>query len=138
MEPQSSGHEPKMLTLHQPAYNPEEIWTLVLTAKRLCLNQLDHWVLAQCKYCTYFYRLQNGNITFMLTGLFCFYIVYFIVKYYLVLCTWRHPCPYNQSLIRNVLLRLYEYNKVSFVLICFQLLSLIDVAFLPCLPKLGI
>ena len=39
----------------------------------------------------------------------------------------------TKTYIRSVLLRYYEYPKGSFVLICFQHLSLIDVAFLPCL-----
>jgi len=39
----------------------------------------------------------------------------------------------TKTYVRNVLLRYYEYPKVSFALICFQHLPLIDVAFLPCL-----
>ena len=50
--PSITGHEPIMLLLHQPA----------------CNNNLPYK--AQCKYRTYFYRLQNGCITFMLTGLY--------------------------------------------------------------------
>jgi len=40
--------------------------------------------------------------------------------------------PRPNIFTRSVFLRASEYNKVSFVLICLQRLSLIDVAFLPC------
>jgi hypothetical protein len=87
--------------------NPEEVRTLVKTVKMFCLNQLDHWVSkAQCKYRTYFYRLQNGHISFMLTRLYCCFVYnYLLVIIYLVLYAWKHHCSYNQSLRRNVVLR---------------------------------
>ena len=58
-------------------YSPKGNRTPELTVKILRLNLLNDWAFllylkrkynnAQYKYCTYFYRLQNDGITFMLT-----------------------------------------------------------------------
>ena len=62
----SIGHEPIMLLLHQPTFL--FIIKNIFICFSLFINNTK--VIAQCKYRTYFFRLQNGCISFMLTRRF--------------------------------------------------------------------
>jgi hypothetical protein len=86
-----TNHESVMLLLHQSAFifSPRGIWILILTVKMLRLDHLTTGPCcitililykARCKYRTYFYRLQNGCITFMLTRLKIYYVYFKVIK----------------------------------------------------------